>query len=377
MKAKYRVADVLDFKAGHLKMLCANSWQYRTLQAVRRCRTMAMGGHIDRCDCCNKLHISYNSCRNRHCPTCQGHKQQEWIEARSSELLQVPYFHLVFTLPAALNKVCLHHPKEVYATLFKASWDTLRQFGDNAKHLGARMGMIAVLHTWGQNLSLHPHLHCIVPGGGVTPACNWKSARNKGKFLFNVKSMSTVYRAKYVKYLRKALPELPQSLYDTLFKKQWVVYAKRPFGRPQHVIEYLGRYTHKIAISNHRILDIDKDQGKVTFDVKNYRKGGQKTTMTLDVEEFIRRFSQHILPKGFTRIRHYGILSGTWKCKHLKELQEKLQQKPHLNDTEKTDSLIRKCPYCKKGTMVTILTFGNRGPPDKYKKLLKQNGIVL
>jgi len=363
---------VLNLEYAHLDELCANSWQSRTLHAIRKCRTKALGGHIDRCTKCDKMHLFFNSCRNRHCPTCQGHKVAQWIQAREQELLPVPYFHVVFTLPEQLNAVAQHHSKELYAILFKTAWQTLRQFGDNPDHLGATMGMIAVLHSWGQNLSLHPHLHCIVPGGGVSKAGYWKSTKSRGKFLFNVKSMSVVFRAKFVKELRKALPDLPQSLYDALFKKKWVVFAKRPFLKPKHVIEYLGRYTHKIAISNYRICQIDKEKRMVTFSLKDYRKGGKKTTQTLSTKEFIRRFALHILPKGFTRIRHYGILSSTWKKERLPDLQQTLSGKKPTCQTENpkekvpVNTLLHTCPSCKEGILITLLVFDKRGPPENY-----------
>lgn len=308
MRSRFKVADVLEMERTYISSNAFRGWHQRTLHAIRRCRTPAMGGHIDKCDCCNKLHISYNSCRNRHCPTCQGHKREQWIQARESELLNVPYFHLVFTLPSELNVIALKHPRIVYSSLFKAAWATLGQFGANPKHLGARMGMIAILHTWGQNMSLHPHLHCIVPGGGVSKIGKWKPAKNKGKYLFNVKSMSKVFRAKYVALLRKNKVSVPQRTYDKLFSKNWVVYAKQQFHTPKYVVEYLGRYTHKIAISNYRIKQINKPERTVTFQVKNYQKGGQKEMLTLSTLEFVRRFALHVLPKGFTRIRHYGIL---------------------------------------------------------------------
>ncbi|TXD86123.1 transposase, partial [Subsaximicrobium wynnwilliamsii] len=258
MRPRHTVADVLEMEQLQLKSLGLTSWHCRALQAIRRCRTKAMGGHIDKCDCCHALHISYNSCRNRHCPTCQGHKREEWIRAREGELLNVPYFHLVFTLPSEFNSYALSHGKIVYGSLFRAAWQTLRQFGDNPKHLGGRMGMIAVLHTWGQNMSLHPHLHCIVPGGGLNRSGQWKKAKSNGKYLFNVKSMSKVFRGKYVAELRKSGLKIPQEVYSAVFGKKWVVFAKQPFGSPRYVIEYLGRYTHKIAISNHRITDVDR-----------------------------------------------------------------------------------------------------------------------
>ena len=373
MQSVYKVADVLNLESEHLHKLCLNSWQERTLHALRKCRTQALGGHIDACNCCKKLHISYNSCRNRHCPTCQGHKQKQWVQKRITELLPVGYFHVVFTLPSELNQVCMHNPKVIYNSLFKAAWATLQDFSKSPKHLGAKMGMISILHTWGQNMSLHPHLHCIVPGGGVTKSGKWKHAKNKGKFLFPVKAMSVVFRAKYVAELRKQLPGLPQNLYDKLFSKKWVVYAKPPFSKPENVVEYLGRYTQKIAISNHRITHINKVQKQVTFWVKDYKQGGKKRKLTLTNDEFIRRFSLHILPKGFTRIRHYGILSSGWKKEKLPNLQLQLGGEYYINRLpkieEKTD--LRRCFSCKKGTLITLLIFDKRGPPNNWEMKCK------
>lgn len=370
MKSKYKVADVLELEQNQLSKLAPTSWHARTLHAIRRCRTQSMGGHIDQCDCCNKLHISYNSCRNRHCPTCQGHKREEWINARENELLGVPYFHLVFTLPSEFNEYALKEGKIIYGALFKAAWQTLQQFGDNPKHLGAKMGMISILHTWGQNMSLHPHLHCIVPGGGVTKGNKWKSSRSKGKYLFNVKSMSTVFRAKYIALLRRSELKIPQSIYDKVFSKKWVVYAKQPFFKPEFVIEYLGRYSHKIAISNHRIKHIDYVQKTVTFSAKNYRKGGQKHDITLKTSDFIKRFSLHILPKGFTRIRHFGILSSSWKKIKLPQLQKLLNEKKTSEIIKENPTHHRRCPRCKKGKLITVLLFDGRGPPKNWRKTL-------
>ena len=375
MQALHKVADVLNLEVDHLQDIAHTSWNSRALHAIRKCRTKDLGGHLDWCMHCDKLHLQFNSCRNRHCPTCQGHKQQQWIAARTQELLPVPYFHVVFTLPDTLNPVALQHPRMLYKLLFESVWETLSAFGNNPKHLGAKLGMIAVLHTWGQNLSLHPHLHCIVPKGGVSKAGFWKKGKAKDDFLFSVKAMSIKYRGVFVAKLRRALPELPQSLYDTLFKKEWVVYAPPPFGRPEHVIEYLGRYTHKIAISNHRILNIDTVDKIVTFGLKDYKKGGKKTTLTLQSKEFIRRFQLHILPKGFTRIRHYGFLSSSWKKDRLPMLQLQLADKD-LTQIEhpinQKEALHRCCPSCKKGRLITLLTFGSRGPPKNYMQIIKR-----
>lgn len=375
MRPKYRVADVLNLEMDHLDDIAHTSWNARALHAIRKCRTKALGGHLDWCTACKKLHLQFNSCRNRHCPTCQGHKRHQWIAARTAELLPVPYFHVVFTLPDMLNPVALRYPRTLYKILFDTVWETLSAFGNDPKHLDAKLGMIAVLHTWGQNLQLHPHLHCIVPKGGVSKAGFWKKGKGKDDFLFSVLAMSDKYRGLFVAKLRKALPQLPQSLYDDLFKKKWVVYAKDPFGKPEHVIEYLGRYTHKIAIGNRRIVHMDKDKREVTFRLKDYRKGGQRTTMTLSTEEFIRRFQLHILPKGFTRIRHYGFLSSSWKKERLPRLQLQLADRDltHVeNFVVPEKSVHRCCPSCKTGTLVTLLTFDGRGPPTNYQQTIKR-----
>ena len=365
----YQVADVLERNEELLTQYTGNTWQLRTLHALRKCRTAALGGHIDRCNDprCNQLHLSYNSCRNRHCPKCQGHKREQWIRAREKELLNVPYFHIVFTLPDTMNQLCLYAPKQVYTILFKTAWSILQDFGADPKFLGAGMGMVAIPHTWGQNLSLHPHLHCIVPGGGLAANGKWKYGKNKGKYLFPVKAMSKVFRARFVENIRKEFDK-PRSFYDRLFAKDWVVYAKRPFANPKYVVEYLGRYTHKIAISNHRITSLAN--GRVGFTAKDYRKGGAKHTLSLSDAEFIRRFSLHILPKGFVRIRHYGILSSTKKKIVLPPLMAEMGQPPPKQ--ESPPILHRRCPRCKEGTLVTVFMFDGRGPPEHWIAKIKE-----
>jgi hypothetical protein len=365
MRLGFEVADVLTKHWSEVERSAQiNSWQLRTLGAIKRCRTAAMGGHVDVCTDCGATRVSYNSCRNRHCPKCQGHQRELWIQKREEELLPVPYFHVVFTLPDILNSLALYRPKEVYDSLFEAAWGTVKTFGDDSKHLGAQTGMISILHTWGQTLNLHPHLHCIVPGGGLTTAGNWKTAKSKSKYLFPVVAMSKVFRAKYIESLKRKIDIIDKKIVNELFKKPWVVYAKRPFGNPQSVIEYLGRYTHKIAISNHRILNIN--QSTVSFSYKDYRKGGQKQEMTLDAMEFIRRFSMHILPKGYTRIRHYGILSSTSKKLSIPIIRAQLpilvELKVQPRNLQTFNPKI--CSHCKKETMVTIEIFAGRGPPD-------------
>ena len=367
MRPEKEVAHVLARSWEKVTSSDLNSWQVRTLRAIKDCRTVALGGHVDGCNSCGHIHISYNSCRNRHCPKCQGHKRVQWIEARETELLPVPYFHAVFTLPDDLNTFALHQPKIIYDALFRAAWETIEAF--TGKHNKA--GMISILHTWGQNLSLHPHIHCIIPGGFVNQDGKWTPSKSDGKFLFPVKAMSRVYRAKYVALLRASELVIEQFTYDALFKKEWVVFAKRPFGSPKSVVEYLGRYTHKIAISNHRILAID-DQ-TVTISYKDYRSKGQKKTMTLSHEEFVRRFALHILPKRFVRIRHYGFLSSTWKRSKLTDLQSKLTGISLTSLPVVLKGTYHKCcPCCKTGQMIILLTFGRRGPPSEFYKVAQE-----
>lgn len=347
-----------------------NTWQLRTLGAVRRCRSAALGAHVDGCTSCGHLRISYNSCRNRHCPKCQGHERERWIQAREAELLPVPYFHVVFTLPDTLNPLCLHKDREVYNILFQSVWHTLNTFGHDHKWLGAQTGMISILHTWGQTMTLHPHLHCIVPGGGITKHLKWKQAKSDGKYLFNVKAMSKVFRGKFIALLKDKLPaEIDKQLINDLYKNEWVVYAKRPFAGPQSVVEYLGRYTHKIAISNHRIKNIEED--KVTFSYKDYRQSAVTKEMNLEPIEFIRRFAMHILPKGFIRIRHYGILSSTSKALYAVIIKEQLPLLPAVKNAKPKREIYNRlqCPCCKKETMQTLLRFNRRGPPADWKKM--------
>jgi hypothetical protein len=377
LKTNIELADIVNVLGEKLENLGLNSWQLRTLSALKKCRTSALGGHIDACEECGNLSISYNSCRNRHCPKCQGKNREKWIGMRENELLSVPYFHVVFTLPQVLNKTALREPKMLYDILFESAWETLQTFGKNR---GLKMGMIAVLHTWGQNLSLHPHLHCIVPGGGVDENGDWKNLRSDGRFLFPVKSLSKVFRAKFCGKFKHQLSlkfnenhsencenqgEEYEKLRPSLWEKPWVVYAKKPFGSPKSVVEYLGRYTHKIAISNQRIRKID--DRKVTFSYKDYRQNGVKKHMVLSHEEFIRRFAMHILPKRFVKIRHYGFLSSTWKRKNLKILQEKLGIK--LREKPPSKAFQSKCSCCKIGNLVTIATFDQRGPPSWFLEM--------
>ncbi len=365
MKAAFEVADVLNVHWTTVQHSGRfNPWQLRTMDAVKRCRTASMGGHIDGCSSCGLLRISYNSCRNRHCPKCQGKEREKWIQAREDELLPVPYFHVVFTLPDTLNQLCMYQPAVLYNLLFTTAWSVIETFGSDHKWLGAQTGMIAILHSWGQTLTLHPHLHCIVPGGGLTKAGKWKMAKSKGKYLFNVKAMSITFRGKFIAALKEQLPqEMTPQLVNALYKHNWVVYAKCPFTGPQSVVEYLGRYTHKIAISNHRLKQVDDK--KVTFTYKDYRHGSVKKEITLDAFEFVRRYSMHILPKGLVRIRHYGILSSTSKKQAAICIKEQLPPpKPLVKTTPSPQPYNpRQCPCCKEETMHALMQFDRRGPP--------------
>lgn len=393
MKPAFELASLLRMQwpavEQSLKDKTINSWQIRTLSALSKCRTAALGGHIDGCTSCGNLRISYNSCRNRHCPKCQGNEREAWIEARKQELLPVAYFHVVFTLPSELNILSMFHPALSYSALFDAAWATINLFSKDEKHLGATTGMIGILHTWGQQLLLHPHLHCIIPAGGLTSQGRWKHSKTNGNYLFPVKALSKVFRAKYVYCLRKKAKEinqqnqqakqivLPQSILNACFKKEWVVYAKKPFSGVNSVVEYLGRYTHKVAISNHRIKDINSSDNTISFSYKDYKARGRKKVLKLCQNEFIRRFALHILPKGFVRIRHFGLLSSISKNASISLIREQLPELKTKN--EKTTATVYNplvCPCCKKETMITLLSFDQRGPPSNWKsktKLLLQN----
>ena len=370
MRPKYELAQVIDrFGEEFDQKHSPNSYVKRTLSALLRCRTSSLGGHVDKCNECGHIRISYNSCRNRHCPKCQNTQREAWVESRKQDLLPVPYFHVVFTVPDKLNSLFIQHPAVLYNLLFASTWETIAQFSYTKLH--AETGMVAILHTWGQNLSLHPHVHCVVPGGGINFKGQWKQVKTSenGKvFLFRVENLSTVFRAKFISGLEKKLPQEEQFICD-LHKTEWVVYSKEPFAGPEQVIEYLGRYTHKVAISNHRLLNVDETG--VRFSWRDYRDNNVKI-MPLEGTEFLRRFCQHILPRGFVRIRHYGLLS-TARREQLRELQQafgvaapKIREKKHWKDVcrEHLNYNPDICPQCGKGKMVSVeMFFGPRPPP--------------
>jgi len=347
----------------------------KVLHRLKICRTAWLGYHVYRCmdDECGKIKYQYHSCRDRHCPQCGAVKKEEWIEARMQELLPVKYYHVVFTLPHELNSLVMGHRKVLFKLLFDASAQTLLSFAKDGKYLGAVPGIISVLHTWGQQLSFHPHIHCIVSGGGITDDNVWKEAtKNEWRFLFPVKAMSIVYRARFLEALQQMIVKgeviLPDAtgvkqLFNALYQKDWIVYAKAPFGGPQAVIEYLGRYTHKVAISNHRICSIDDEEGTVTFKYKDYGDDGKQKQMTLSAEEFIRRFEQHILPIRFTKIRTYGYLANRNRHRRINEVLKKMRLPLHkglikipleLRMIQRYGIDIKQCPCCKQQTLQLI-----------------------
>lgn len=313
------------------------------------------------------MQYKYHSCRNRHCPSCQGSKREQWIKRQQKYLLDVPYFHVVFTLPEELRPLCLFKPRIMYDLLFKASWETIATLSKDHKYLGAQSGMTSVLHTWSQNLGLHPHLHCIIPGGGMTNSGKWKMTRSKGNYLFPRNVMSQIFKAIFMRALKllakTSVIPMSRGLRETLYNKKWVVFAKRPFARPAHVIEYLGRYTHKIAISNYRIIKVTNSH--VIFKWKDYRQSSEIKLMELTIGEFIRRFAMHILPHRFVRIRHFGILSFHGRSKKIPALQKLQEYCPSVElIVERPSPPADVCLQCKSNNInTTILLKQNSRSP--------------
>ena len=339
-RPKLEVADVLrrygeTYRQQHGASLSAA--QRRVMSAVEACRTAVLGGHVEQCDQCGHQRICYNSCRNRHCPKCQSLARAEWIEDRQSELLDTQYFHVVFTLPEPIAAVALQNQRVVYGILFRAAAETLRTIAADPQHLGAEIGFFAVLHTWGQNLHHHPHLHCVVTGGGLSPdGSRWISCRPG--FFLPVRVLSRLFRRLFLEYLQKAFEAGNLRFFYSLAtlcerraflrylaptrKLEWVVYAKRPFAGPQQVLDYVGRYTHRVAISNDRLRRVE--DGQVCFRWKDYRHGNQQKPMTLSAEEFLRRFLLHVLPDRFQRIRYYGLLGNRYRQQKLARCRQLL-----------------------------------------------------
>jgi hypothetical protein len=385
MRPAFEMAQIIrDYGDDFVQKFQPLKYHQRILNALKICRSAALGGHVERCnnDKCKHERISYNSCRNRHCPKCQTTNRERWILARKEDLLDCTYFHVVFTIPQEIKSFCLTYPKELYNILFEASKETLFAFGNDKNHLGAQMGAISVLHTWGQTLSLHPHVHMIVPGGGFTKENKWKNCASNGDFLFPIRAMATVYRAKFmekfIQFLFENKTPIELSLRRKLYDKNWVVYAKQPFKNAEGVLEYLGRYSHKIAISNHRLKVIS--DGKVSFTYKDYAHGSVTKRITLEAEEFLRRFCMHILPHKFVKIRHYGFLASRVKVKlKIHQLQHGIlpNKKEKVTYVEITKNQLgfdlEACPCCKSGRMKIVMQFGANAPPklihDKRKYL--------
>ena len=343
--------------------------QQRVLRAIASCRTAALGGHLEQCDHCGHRRAVYHSCRNRQCPKCQLLAQEDWLEARRADLLPIPYFHVVFTLPHALNRLALARPRVIYDLLFRAASDTLKTFARDPKHLGGELGFTVILHTWSQTLSQHIHLHCIVTGGALaSDASRWIPPRHPS-FLFPVRALAKVFRGKFLDGLRQRFDRgelgsddsLP-ALLHTLRGQDWVVYAKPPFAGPESVLAYLGRYTHRIAISNRRILRVNGD--RVAFRYRDYADQKRLKVMEVSVQELIRRFLLHVLPKGLVRIRHYGLLANRSRRQRIARCRELLaaQAPPPLPASESlfekllrlTGVDLRLCPACSEGRMVVI-----------------------
>ncbi len=335
--------------------------QLKVMRAILRCRTAALGGHIDKCLRCGKdWGLSFNSCRDRHCPKCQAQSRQRWIAARQDELLATSYFHVVFTLPHLLNALIRQNPVELYNLLFRSVAETLMEVAANPKHLGAEIGFFAILHTWSQNLLFHPHIHCVVPSGGLAPGrTHW--IRGSATFFLPLEVLQQVFRGKFVDGLEQAFAEkrlnfsgLIQHLAEAkgfaefvrkLHRHEWVVYAKPSFGGPEQVLRYLGRYTHRVAISNHRLISFDGDH--VAFRWRDYAHGNKKRKMTLSAEEFIRRFLLHVLPNRFVRIRHFGFMANYQRSASLDICRQLLDMAPVVRSTEMTStSSARLCPTC-------------------------------
>jgi hypothetical protein len=361
------------------------------MRAVEACRTGELGGHKDKCADCGHIEISYNSCRNRHCPKCQILRKEKWIEDRAEDLLPIQYFHVVFTIPSELNPIAIMNQKVMYNLLFRSASETLVELADNPKHLGARIGFIAILHTWGQNLMNHPHVHCVVTGGGLSKN-HWVSSR-KG-FFIPVKVMSALFRGKFLDYLKNSFavgelifpggighlkdPAAFEIFRRRFYHKKWVVYSKPPFAGVNGVLQYLGRYTHRIAISNNRILNFNDNE--VSFRWKDYADGDKQKVMTLKADEFIRRFLLHVLPPRYVRIRHFGLLANRRRKDNIALCRKLLgTSRTTVKETKETwqERLLRitgidvfTCPVCQKGRMFRIdelLPSRCHSPPVQYR----------
>ena len=337
--------------------------QWKAVRAIMNCRTAALGAHIDACDQCGYTRISYNSCRNRHCPKCQTFAKEEWVDQQRGNLLNTHYFHVVFTVPSELKPIFLYRPRELYSLLFQASSETVLELCADKKYLGAKPGMTGVLHTWGQNLLFHPHVHMIVTGGGLTADNKWRES--KKKFFLPIRVLSSKFRGKFLSLLKEKMPDTDKTVLEACYTHKWVVYCKPPFASAEKVISYLGRYTHRVAISNNRMMAMQ--DGKVTFRWRDYADGNRMKNMTVTADEFIRRFLLHILPAGFRKIRHYGIFAFRNKsarmalCRRLTHTPKPAPTLPLLDRLRRVlGHDFNLCPCCKRG-------FLSRDPPSSLK----------
>lgn len=378
MHTKPELADIVSIYGKQLaEKVNLAPLQLKTLSAIAQCRSSALGGHEEACDSCGTVRYSYNSCGNRHCPKCQAAKQAFWIDDLICKTLPIKHFHIVFTLPHELNVICLHNQRQYYELLFAAVWHTLRLFGYT--HYGVETGAVAVLHTWGQNLSLHPHVHCIVPAAGNTLDGQWKNIGHSGQYLYPVHQLSDSFKGKFLDSLKRALRKqnnlaLFYEQVQLAYKTKWVVHCEPSMAGAQHVVKYLGQYTHRIAITNQRILKIADN--KVTFLAKDYRDRAISKPVTLDGVEFLRRFTLHILPKRFVKIRYYGIYNHTLKRNLVLQFAEPdktieatiKKQQPAETNLQRFERLTGInpciCPTCKKGKMVAIRVLPRIRSPD-------------
>jgi hypothetical protein len=358
----WEVADVIHRGGSHFldRYRKSLTWsQVKVLNAITRCRTAALGGHLDQCDRCGQQTISYNSCRNRHCPKCQTNARDKWLRSRQQELLPVTYYHVVFSVPHRLVPLIWQNKRALFALLFEASAATLLEVAADPKRIGALIGFLSVLHTWGQTLQLHPHIHCVVPGGGLSPDQE-RWIHSQQRFFLPVRVLSRVFRGKFVAGLKQLFrkkqlqffgaceplssPTAFNTFVRTLFREDWVVYSKPPFGGPEHVLHYLARYTHRVAISNHRLLNVtDHD---LTFRWKDYAHHSKSRAMTLTHEEFLRRFFQHVLPTGFPRIRYFGFLANRCRSLLLPLCRKLLHTLPAVVDAGASATAVHCCPRC-------------------------------
>ena len=378
MKTTFQLADVVRIFGTQLtEKTPINSLQRKVLSKIVSCRTAVLGGHQEACENCGTIRYSYNSCGDRHCPKCQAAKQAFWIEDLTRSALPIKHYHIVFTVPHILNSICLHNQRMYYDILFDAVWNTLRTFGYT--HFGSETGAICVLHTWGQNLSLHPHIHCIVPAAGYSIDGKWKNIGHSGMYLYPVQQLSAAFKANFLERTKRALRKKNEMIlfYEVIqqaYKVKWVVHCEPSLASADHVVKYLGQYTHRVAITNQRIININN--GKVTFFAKDYRDRAIKKPVSLDGVEFLRRFTMHILPQRFVKIRRYGIYNHTLKRKldlqFVKHDIETIIKKQKTKETtiERFQRITGInpciCPVCKEGRMVTIRELPRIRSPDLW-----------